>query len=1024
MGARYVEESLKKFFRAKAWALLHDPPHKMWALYGTLKLTAGGHREDAIKVWEELGLKEALGDPADSEKIVHAADDMASTSDRWITNFAFANMPRVFEYNKLHNIFDPKHQIDIRSLRRDKLEEFLRDLAGELKPFAGDPRRVYHALYALYEVEWAARKLPPSLADTRAPTHTLFDHVYATALTLNLLWPDGEAGGYAVMVDIPGIQQVVGAARKAGDFWAGSWMISTVTWLTLWPFVWEFGADVLLKPSPRYNPYYHATLWTQLGGDHRLWSRFGELYSSLLPRPVRGMFEPRHAVRQPVIPGTACLVLPKVRPDGRELGRQQLEREVRERFEKACELLLALASGEQVSEEPYAAFFKLLSEKEETAKPSARAVVKLFKTIKDAEPRAFEGLLRARVAVLDVGQLYGEWLKAVKGEAGGAASDLLKGLAEARDELAEKLKADEEKKEMIAERLAWWVLFELLYSELSSRAGRVLVAPKAWFVLKDRTVEPVAEFERFYDSGRGVGYITCTTCGSEPAVLRLSKNVVEPGTLDYSERARKLLKEPPFQLTDKEIDYELKIGVKPGEALGPLCLTKRALYASLKNRLELGFESTEDVAFGFVAPELSGLAARLAELGGEGVAVKRFLESEVKSFDETLDQSAERARAIYERAFRELIERSPEARDAVRRAAKTLSSKLSRIYQVESFEIPEDFPISFRSYYCILRADADNVRRLAKGEIPVDSYLELLDQLRAEAERRGEVSVAEAFGKAGEIVGTLLETLERVVPSPTYSLALSTALMVTALKDTALVESELGGMPVFSGGDDDLALLPAEAGLAAVDRLRALYHGEGGFHRVGGCAVPAPVVYGKSFSLRFASILDLMADEVTECARLLEEVAKEAKWARGGETLEKDALVLSESRGGGVALLPLGGGRESLKALEAMWIARLCGFLSANLPEDYERVRDAVEAAAKAGKEGLAAELFRRALERNVRPDKLKERPVELLLELARELERSGVVEAPEPYGRPGEKDVLTVLSRLVEAYRVARGYP
>jgi CRISPR-associated protein Cmr2 len=1010
-----------KFFRAKTWALLHDPPHKMWALYGTLKLTAGGHSEDAVKVWEELGLREALGDPADSEEIVHAADDMASTSDRWITNFAFANVLRVFEYNKLHNIFDPKHQIDIRPLRRGELEDFLKDLAGELKPFASDPRRVYHALYALYEVEWAARKLPPSLADTRAPTHTLFDHVYATALTLNLLWPDGKVGGYAVMVDIPGIQRVVEAARKAGDFWAGSWMISTVTWLTLWPFVWEFGADVLLKPSPRYNPYYHATLWAQLGGDHRLWSRFGELYSSLLPRPVRGVFEPRHAVRQPVIPGTACLVLPRVRPDGRELGRQQLEREVRERFEKACKLLLALASGEQVSEEPYAAFFKLLSEVE-AQKPSARAVVKLFKIIKDAEPRAFEGLLRARIAVLDVGQLYGEWLKVVKGEAGGAAgaaSDLLKGLAKARDKLAEKLKADKEK---IAERLTWWALFALLYSELSSRAERVLVAPKAWFVLKDRTVEPVAEFEKFYDSGGGVGYITCTTCGSEPAVLRLSKKVVEPGTLDYSERARKLLKEPPFQLTEKEID-ELKIGVKPGEALGPLCLTKRALYASLKNRLELGFESTEDVAFGFVAPELRGLAARLAEHGDEG-KVKRFLESEVKSFDETLDQSAERARAIYERAFRELVERSPEARDAVRGAAETLSSKLSQIYQVEGFEVPEDFATSFRSYYCILRADADNVRRLAQGEIPVNSYLELLDRLKAEAERRGEVSVAEAFGKAEEIVGTLLETLKIVVPSPTYSLALSTALMVTALKGAALVEGELGGMSVFSGGDDDLALLPAEAGLATVDGLRALYHGEGGFHRIGGCAVPAPVVYGKSFSLRFASILDLMADEVAECARLLEEVAKEAKWARGGETLEKDALVLSESRGGGVALLPLGGGRESLKALEAMWIARLCGFLSANLPEDYERVRDAVEAAAKAGKEELAAELFRRALERNVRPDRLKERTVELLLELARELERSGAVEAPEPHGRPGERGELTVLSRLVEAYRVARGYP
>jgi len=135
--------------------------------------------------------------------------------------------------------------------------------------------------------------------------------------------------------------------------------------------------------------------------------------------------------------------------------------------------------------------------------------------------------------------------------------------------------------------------------------------------------------------------------------------------------------------------------------------------------------------------------------------------------------------------------------------------------------------------------------------------------------------------------------------------------------------------------------------------------------------------------------------------------------------------VLSESRGGGVALLPLGGGRESLKTLEAMHVAHLCGTLSTNLPEDYERVRDAVEAAAKAGKEGLAVEIFHRTLERNVRRDKLEEKPVKLLLERASKLGRLGVVEGPAPYGKgPGEKTALTVLSWLIEAYRVTRGYP
>jgi CRISPR-associated protein Cmr2 len=1038
-------EEEKKFFCAKAWALLHDPPHKMWVLGGTLSLTGRGHKEEALEVWKRLGLREAFGDPSESEDIVQQADDMASTSDRWITNFVFAKARSFFEYKKLHNIFNPRHSIEISRLERGELENFLNGLAEKLKPFTADPRRAYHALYTLYEVEWARQGLPPSLADTRAPTHTLFDHVYATTLALNLLWPDRRVGGYAVMIDIPSIQQIVGAARKTGDFWVGSWMISTVTWLTLWPFVWEFGADVLLKPSPRYNPYYHATLSAQLGGSTQLWKSFAGLYSllylSLIDLPAEKLkepeevFKPEHMVRQPLIPGTACLVLPKARPNGQKLGIDLIEKEVKRSFEKAYDFLLALASGEEVtSEEPYAAFFKLFRV-ERLRELRESAVVKLFKIVEGEEPQAFEELLRPRIAVVDVSHLYKEWLKVVKGEAEatGGARDILKDLAMARTELAKRLEVNEEK---IAERLTWQAFFALLYAELNSKAARRLVTPKAWFLLKNHTFEPLAEFERFYDSGKGVGYITCSTCGNEPAVLRLSKlsKIVERATItDYSERARRMLEDLKF--TDKEIE-ELKVSVKPGESLGPLCLTKRALYSSMKRALELELESTEDVALNFVIGRLRGLVKaqekQLEELGDEGRRVKSYIMEEVKSYEKTLNQNADIARALYERVFRELAERSPGAGKDIENHTKFLSKALSQIYRIGDFDVlPESFLTSFRSYYCILRADADNVRKLAQGEVPVSSYLELLEDLRKEAEERGEVEVANAFGKAKEIVEVLFNKPKKVnkrellIPSPTYALALSTALMVTALKSTIIVEHELKGLPVFSGGDDDLALLPVETGLAAVEKLRAIYHGEEGFHKIGNYVVPAPAVYGKSFSLRFVGILDLMADEIAECAKLLEETAKKAVWTCNGDKLEKDTLVLSESRGGSVALLPLSDRRRSLKALEAMWVAHLCGVLSANLPEDYERVEEIVETALRARKWDLAFEILQRTLERNACYDKSKSPLFKRLLQFVSELKQPALGEALIPYEEePEKKTERSVLSWLIEAFRVMRGYP
>ena len=1044
MSGRELNESDRKFFGAKAWALLHDPPHKMWSLRNVMRIASGGHEAEAREIWRRLGLEEVFGNHEEYQELVHDADDMACTSDRWLTNFTFANVQASFEYSKLHNIFNPRFSVEIRDLRGQELTDFINALGGKLAMYRKDPRSTYHALYSLYEVEWAARGLPPSLADTRAPTHSLFDHVYATALTLNLLWPDRKVGGYAAMVDIPGIQQIVGSARKTGDFWAGSWVISMLTWLTLLPLVWELGADVLLKPSPRFNPYYHALVWAQLSGGDELEKDFARLYAFLYPQLPATALSFKELLSYPVIPGTACLLVPKKLPGGGEVSESSLEDRLKKDYEKAYEVVGRLLLGERRSlEEPYKTFFLNVLEESEGG-----PTVKLYRLIRRSEPKAFEKLLRPRIVVVDVGALYAKWLRVVEGEEGswleGETARILRALAAVKKKLAGRLRISEEE---LAKRLTWQALFALLYYELSLRASRKIVPPKAWFTLEESELKPIAEFEKFYDSG-GVGYLTCSLCGGEPAILRLGKSVAAPGAVEYSEKAQKIVEQLLKLVGEPSVSKEqLKISVKPGEALGPLCLTKRALYEYLKDSLEFRFDSTEDVAFDLLKQEgLAMIAEHLRKLGGEAERVAKYIEGSVMSFDIALDMNAERARAMYEvslrRVFRELATSDPNVRELVQRVVKGVSSKLGQVYKVTDLQPPEDFFTSFRSYYFILRADADSVGELSKGRIPVKSYIEFLEGLGKEAEKRGEEKISKAFRSARECVRLLTEELQRelssvqegsdarqreeraslLLPSPTYSLALSTALMVTALKDVMTVRHMLNGAPVFSGGDDDLALLPIETGLAAVDILRGLYHGENGFHRIGGYFIPAPVVYGKSFSLRVANILDLMSDEIAESARLLDEVAKETVWFHSAGETEKDSLILSDSRSGAVALLPLGDGRKALKALELMWLSRLCGSLSANLPEDFERLSDAVERAAETGSWDVALKLLGYTLERNVSRDlrgkDLLDKLQRFLEELAQQGWRSHKKRSHENLKKS------SVLSWLVESFWVVRRYP
>ena len=141
-------------------------------------------------------------------------------------------------------------------------------------------------------------------------------------------------------------------------------------------------------------------------------------------------------------------------------------------------------------------------------------------------------------------------------------------------------------------------------------------------------------------------------------------------------------------------------------------------------------------------------------------------------------------------------------------------------------------------------------------------------------------------------------------------------------------------------------MVPAENAIDVAIELREAFY-KAGFKKVKGSPVISEIPTGRSFSIRFVSVLDVLSEESKVAQELLEEKAKKAKWVKDDTLLsEKDSLVVSSSRGGSISvfsLKPVSEERCELKGLlDAFKAAQplLLTFISSNLPEDFENFKD------------------------------------------------------------------------------------
>lgn len=96
-------------------------------------------------------------------------------------------------------------------------------------------------------------------ADTRIPDHSIWDHLDLTSAFAGAFSDDPEGEAALLTLSIGPVQPFIAAARTTSDLWAGSHLLSRLSWEAMRPLCEQLGPDAILFPRLRGIP--QVDLW-------------------------------------------------------------------------------------------------------------------------------------------------------------------------------------------------------------------------------------------------------------------------------------------------------------------------------------------------------------------------------------------------------------------------------------------------------------------------------------------------------------------------------------------------------------------------------------------------------------------------------------------------------------------------------------------------------------------------------------------------------------------------------------------
>ncbi|MBI5749399.1 MAG: type III-B CRISPR-associated protein Cas10/Cmr2 [Nitrospinae bacterium] len=239
-----------KLLIKKIQALLHDPPEKPIILG---------------KIGHEGRAKEIMGGIIDEAKIpddVRTADHIASAADR-------INLDKyerfIADFRRQPVIMHPlsAKEFDLQSLAQVDIKDITatvdRAIVHLSDKYQNDTEKLYLALWRelvhnLMDKENDMARLGQLWellpADTRVPDHSIWEHKRVTSAIAGALPKPAF-----LLFAIGPVQEFIATARKTQDLWAGSYLLSYLSWSAMKVVAEEFGPDSLIFPDLCGQPF-------------------------------------------------------------------------------------------------------------------------------------------------------------------------------------------------------------------------------------------------------------------------------------------------------------------------------------------------------------------------------------------------------------------------------------------------------------------------------------------------------------------------------------------------------------------------------------------------------------------------------------------------------------------------------------------------------------------------------------------------------------------------------------------------